>query len=186
MPDSTPDSVADLSPVLRTDPLDIRLSLTNLVHWADNHDHRVNRMREVGFPGNDMLAFLVVNQLTYRGALRPTDLASMLGTTKPNMSKVVRKLEDAGLAVRAASPFDDRSVLVALTAQGRAIGERIIASASRWLDNVLVDWSDDDIQTLRRLLALFTREARYEIALRSPAIGIQGADSTVDLSPRTL
>lgn len=156
------DSV-DLSPVIEQDPLDLRLSLTSIIHWADSRDVRLQAMRAIDFPSDDVSMFVVVNQIAYRGALRPTDLASTLGTTKANMSKIVRRLEDAGLVARVPSPRDERSVLVALTAEGREIGERIVHRVGRALDETLVTWSEDDVQVLRRVLAQFARQAMYEL-----------------------
>lgn len=160
---------ADLTPVLEQDPLDLRLSLTSIIHWADSREVRRQAMREIDFPHDDVSMFVVVNQIAYRGALRPTDLASTLGTTKANMSKIVRRLEDAGLVTRVPSPYDERSVLVALSPDGRRIGERIVDRVGRSLADSLATWSDDDVQVLRRVLAQFARQAMYELGQSSPA-----------------
>ena len=70
----------DCAPVLDADPLDLRISLASIIHWADSHEVRVRLMRDVAFPVDDLPMFLVVNQLAHRGAMRPTDLALVLGT----------------------------------------------------------------------------------------------------------
>ncbi len=173
VPDSASVDEIDLSPVLAQDPLDLRVTLTALVHWADSNDVRLLAMRLVNFPVNDMRMFLVVNQLTYRGALRPTDLASVLGTTPANISKIVRRLEDEGLVVRTPSPTDERSVLVALTAEGRAIGHRIAAESARRFAVTFAGWTDDEIDTFRRLVFRFSREAIHELAARSPGLAFR-------------
>jgi DNA-binding MarR family transcriptional regulator len=160
----------DLSPVIPQDPLDVLLSVTSIVHWADSRDVRLAAMEASEFPVDDMPMFLVVNQLCYRGALRPTDIAAVLGMSKTNISKIIRRLEQSGLVTRAPSPSDDRSVLIALTAEGRVIGERIIANARRTVDDLTAVWTDEEVQTLRRVLAHFAQQARHEIALHSPAL----------------
>uniref|UniRef100_UPI003B3B2E6A MarR family winged helix-turn-helix transcriptional regulator n=1 Tax=Pseudactinotalea sp. TaxID=1926260 RepID=UPI003B3B2E6A len=110
-------------------------------------------MESVGFPHDDMGMFLVVNQLTYNGAMRPAELVQVLGATPTNMSKIVGRLVEAGLVVRVAAPDDDRGVLVALTTAGRKIGERIAARGAENFAHTLADWPEQDVATLKRLLA---------------------------------
>jgi len=150
----------DLRPVVEQDPLDLRLSLASIVHWADSTAVRRDVMTRVAFPVDDMGMFLVVNQLSYNGAMRPIELALALGMTPTNMSKVVGRLGSAGLTVRVPAPGDDRGVLVALTAEGRTIGERIMTTADRTLGEVLADWGPEDVETLRRMMARLARGKR--------------------------
>jgi len=164
------DPTTDISPVFDLDPLDLRLTITSIIHWADSREVREETMRRIRFPVDDIPMFLVVNQLTYRGALRPTDLASTLGTGKANMSKIVRRLEDAGLVMRVASETDERSILVALTAAGREIGQRIVQAADDHYQAVIAGWSAQDVAELQRLLGRFARQAVLEMAYRSPAL----------------
>jgi DNA-binding MarR family transcriptional regulator len=150
---------ADLSPVIRPRPRDLRVSLTSIVHWADSTPVRRHVMSVVDFPYEDMGMFLVVNQLTYNGAMRPAELVQVLGGTPTNMSKIVGRLVAAGLVMRVAAPDDDRGVLVALTSTGRAIGERIVARAADTLAAALADWPRDDVEALERLLERLARGA---------------------------
>jgi DNA-binding MarR family transcriptional regulator len=161
---------ADISPVLHQDPYDLRLSIASIIHWADNRDLRLQAMGKIAFPVSDVFMFLVVNQLAYRGALRPTDLASTLGTGRANISKIVRRLETIGLVSRVPSPSDERSVLVALTATGRVYGEQIMRIAEDNLQEVIGGWDDQEVETLRRLVARFACHAIAEVTLRSPAL----------------
>ncbi|MDN5856140.1 MAG: MarR family transcriptional regulator [Actinomycetia bacterium] len=154
---------ADLSPVIATDPLDLRISGSSIVHWADSRDVRRRIMAAVDFPTDDLPMFLVVNQLSYRGAMRPSALSSALGTGRANITKITNRLVEAGLVVRMASPADDRGVLVALTAAGRAIGERIMANAAAMFREALAGWDAADVDTLRRLLARLASETVPEL-----------------------
>lgn len=151
--------------------MDIRLSLASVVHWADSREVREYFMQRVAFPTPDVLAFLVVNQLAYRGALRPTDLASTLGTGRANVTKIVGRLETLGLVARTPSPTDERSVLVALTPDGRAMGAQILDVAEEHFRSAVEGWPDDEIETLRRVMARFSRNAVAAIAERSPMLG---------------
>ena len=154
------DGAADLSPVAGDDPLDLRLSLASIIHWADSTAVRRDVMAKVSFPADDMGMFLVVNQLSYNGAMRPVELSAALGMTATNMSKIVGRLVQAGLVVRVAAPDDDRGVLVALTAEGRGIGARIMATAEENLRTALADWSPDEVRQLRRMMARLARGRR--------------------------
>lgn len=160
--DVDPDASADLSPVIGADPLDLRLSLASIVHWADSTGVRREVMARVAFPIDDMGMFLVVNQLSYNGAMRPVDLSLALGMTPTNMSKIVGRLVQAGLTVRVAAPDDDRGVLVALTDEGRRIGQRIMATAERNMRALLSDWSPAEIEDLRRMMARLARVHRRD------------------------
>lgn len=153
----------DLAPLVPPDPLDLRNSVTAIVHWADSNVVRLRVMREVRFPVDDLPMFLVLNQLVYRGALRPSDLAVTLGMAPTNISKIARRLEEAGLTARVPAPDDDRSVLVALTPAGREIGERIAAAAARANAAALAGWAPEEVEALQRVLAKFARQAVYEL-----------------------
>jgi DNA-binding MarR family transcriptional regulator len=146
--------------VIPPDPLDLRLSLASIVHWADSTGVRRDVMARVAFPVDDMGMFLVVNQLSYNGAMRPVELSLALGMSATNMSKIVGRLVAAGLALRVAAPDDDRGVLVALTDEGRRIGERIMSTAETNMRAVLADWSPEDIDDLRRMMARLARVHR--------------------------
>ena len=160
---------ADLSPVIPPDPLDLRVSVSSIVHWADSHDVRRRLMTEVGFPIDDMAMFLVVNRLGYHGAMRPSELASALGTGRANLTKITHRLHDAGLVVRVPAPGDDRGVLVALTPAGRSIGQRIMAYNERTFRAALAHWDAADLEALRRLLARLAVETVPELRDRSGA-----------------
>ncbi|HEY9307322.1 MAG TPA: MarR family transcriptional regulator [Microbacterium sp.] len=160
--DVDPDASADLSPVIGADPLDLRLSLASIVHWADSTVVRREVMARVAFPIDDIGMFLVVNQLSYNGAMRPVDLSLALGMTPTNMSKIVGRLVQAGLTVRVAAPDDDRGVLVALTDEGRRIGQRIMATAETNMRALLSDWSPAEIEDLRRMMARLARVHRRD------------------------
>ncbi|MFB9247211.1 MarR family winged helix-turn-helix transcriptional regulator [Sphaerisporangium melleum] len=66
------------------------------------------------------------------GPCRLTDLAARQGVTQPAMTQLVSRLQESGLAERAADPQDRRVVLVRITAAGRAaLAERRRARGER-------------------------------------------------------
>ena len=152
-------SGVDLRPVITPDPFDIRVALAGIVHWADSPQVRQRMMTAIDFPVADLSMFLVVNQLTYRGATKPSVLAGALGTGRANLTKIANRLEDIGLVVRVPAPDDERSVLIALTAEGRGYGERISDQLSQDLDAVLAHWGPKDVDAIRRVLARLRHDA---------------------------
>ncbi|BDZ50839.1 hypothetical protein GCM10025867_30800 [Frondihabitans sucicola] len=150
----------DLGPVIDPDPFDLRVSLSSLVHWADSQEVRRAVMAAIEFPVDDMPMFLVVNQLSYRGATSPSRLASILGTGRANLTKIAHRLEAAGLIVRVPSQGDERSILLALTPTGRELGERIMANSKKNFEALLAHWSAKDVEVLRRTLARLSKDAQ--------------------------
>lgn len=63
--------------------------------------------------------FILLSVLQRQGALRLSDLASATNATLPRASKVVTRLQQRGLIEREESTTDRRSVLLALTKEGR-------------------------------------------------------------------
>lgn len=154
----------DRSPVIVPEPFDLRVSLTSIVHWADSTALRNRVMRASEFPVDDLPMFLVVNQLTYNGAMRPSEIAAALGMSRTNVSKVVKRLEEAELAVRVADEDDERSVRVALTESGRAQGRRILAVGDTNFARAVEDWSAEDLDDLKRMMARLARSIVLETA----------------------
>lgn len=150
--------LARLAPVLGAAGPDLSSALQAIVTWATSSAFRERLLRASDFPiPGDLPAFLLVNQLTYRGVARPTDLADAIQTGRSNVSKIVRRLEDAGLVERAPDPRDDRAVIVLLTEEGRAVSRRIVSTALAEFGGALDDWSQADIAELERLLVRLAR-----------------------------
>jgi len=84
---------------------------------------------------------------------RPTldQLRDVLGLTHSGAVRLVDRLAEAGLVAR--EPGDDkRSRSVALTAAGGAVAERVAAARTAVLDDLLVDLSPTERDTLGGLL----------------------------------
>src|SRR4051794_8066142 len=60
-----------------------------------------------------------------RGPLTPSELASLERIQRPTATRVISRLEEAGLVERAADPADGRSCLVAITEEGTELLERV-------------------------------------------------------------
>lgn len=145
--------------VVGGDGLDARAAMQAIVTWAASGPRREDLLSRSRFPlEGDMLAFLVVNQLAYRGATRPTELADAVHTGRSNLSKVVRRLEEAGLAGRMTNPEDGRETMIALTHDGRAVAARIVAASEVDFAGALADWGDADRERFEDLLIRLVRD----------------------------
>jgi len=69
--------------------------------------------------------------------LRMTDLGERLLIRPPSVTGVVDRLERAGLVERKGSPKDQRSKLVALTANGRHLVRKMLAVHEKKVESVL-------------------------------------------------
>lgn len=70
----------------------------------------------------------VLQALHCDGPLMLSELGSRLGVTRRNVTSLVDRLERDGLARRVAHPADRRAILLELTRDGEAFGERHYAS----------------------------------------------------------
>lgn len=87
-----------------------------------------------------------------RTGLRLTDLSDRLLIRPPSVTGVVDRLERAGLVVRDGSPTDARAKVVALTASGRDLVERVLAIHAGQMSKVLGGLSATEQGELERLL----------------------------------
>ncbi|KQR23833.1 hypothetical protein ASF79_00800 [Agreia sp. Leaf335] len=121
-----------------------------IVTWGTSRSYREQLMRDSGFPyPKDLPAFLVVNQLVYRGLATPTALADAVDTTRSNMSRVIDRLESAALVFRAHDPRDARGTVIGLTASGRDLGTRVLDCMQDFGE--LDGWSAQEIEMLEQL-----------------------------------
>lgn len=151
----TPADAVDCAPLVSSDPLDLLVNLEAMVRWADSARMRHELMEAIEFPIDDVSAFLTLNQLVYRGATRPTDIADALGIGRPNVSRIAARLVAEGLIVRVADPQDERGILLALSDQGRVYAQRILEIAAGRVQWVLSTWKPADSERLRVLFARF-------------------------------
>ncbi|WP_052852298.1 MarR family winged helix-turn-helix transcriptional regulator [Streptomyces avicenniae] len=113
-----------------------------------------------------LTAVATLSTLERTGPRRLTELAAAEGVTQPAMTQLVSRLQDAGLAARAADPADGRVVLVGITDTGRDFLERRRALRAERLV-VLLDRLPTDQQDALRA-ALPAIDALTRLALEEP------------------
>jgi len=114
------------------------------------------RLREefaVTLPRFDLMAAL---DRTPAG-LTMGELSARLKVSNGNVTGVVERLVGEGLVERTALPTDRRSYKVALTAAGRAAFAAMAERHENWIDRLLGDLSDGEIEQLMGLLARLRR-----------------------------
>ena len=85
------------------------------------------------------------------------ELSARLKVSNGNVTGVVERLVGEGLVERTPLPTDRRSYKVALTAAGRAAFAAMAERHEGWIDRLLGDLSDGEIEQLMGLLARLRR-----------------------------
>lgn len=83
-------------------------------------------------------------------ALTLVTLARRLMVTKQNMTGMIARLEQLGLADRSGDPNDLRSSRVTLTRRGRALVDKLRPAYEEWLGALGGAVGERDLQTLTR------------------------------------
>jgi DNA-binding MarR family transcriptional regulator len=84
------------------------------------------------------------------GPRRITELAEREGCSQPAITRLVDRLQARGWVVREPDPGDGRVVLVALTAEGREVADRLRAVYREMLHGQLSRLPEEDVQVLVR------------------------------------
>ncbi len=103
----------------------------------------------------DSSAIIVVTLLAKRGPQRPSALATHLVTGASNISKIIRRLSETGLVVRAPDPDDARAHRVQLTPAGDRTAAAFVKAGDGMVDELLEGWSDADRRSFVILLERF-------------------------------
>jgi DNA-binding MarR family transcriptional regulator len=93
------------------------------------------------------------------------DLSRRLMVSGGNVTSIVAGLERDGLVARRSPASDRRTTYVALTERGRTEFAAMARKHGRWIDELLADVADHDIDALTELLAELKHkaEARTEV-----------------------
>jgi len=91
------------------------------------------------------------------GPLTPSELAARERIQRPTATRVLARLEEAGLVDRARDPEDGRSCLVALTPAGRELLARVRTRKNAYLSRRLRELDPDERAALDRAAAILER-----------------------------
>ena len=91
------------------------------------------------------------------GPLTPSELATRERIQRPTVTRLLGRLEEAGLVARAADPVDRRSSLVSITPAGRVLLARLRTRKDAYLATRLDALAAGDRRTLERAAAILER-----------------------------
>ena len=84
------------------------------------------------------------------GPLAPSELAEIERVKRPTITRVVARLEEAGLVERTGDPADGRASLVSVTREGSELLRRIRTRKNAYLARRLSKLDPDDLDVLER------------------------------------
>lgn len=88
------------------------------------------------------------------GPLTPSELANIERIQRPTATRIVARLEEAGLVERLADPADGRSFTVSATSEGRSLMKKLRTRKNAYLARRLRGLDEDDLATLDRAAAI--------------------------------
>ena len=89
-------------------------------------------------------------------------LSGVLRVSNGNVTGIVDKLTEEGLALRVAVPGDRRAQVARLTPKGRSAFEELATHHETWIDELLDGWSAEDIAALSSRLDLVLKRQSQE------------------------
>lgn len=96
-------------------------------------------------------------------SLKPTQLTIRLNRSSGGMTKILKRLEQAGLIERTPDPEDGRGTRVTLTERGHALGERVFHAFQTATSSLMAPLDAHQRRaadrTLEQLLGVFERRA---------------------------
>ena len=104
--------------------------------------------------------------LLTHGELSQSDLAEHLAISRPGVTRLLQRLERAGLVNRRSDPHDQRQALVTLTPTGRDLALCLPTAVREYIDHTLALLPAEDVRELTRILGALT--TRIDEALAGP------------------
>lgn len=129
----------------------------------------------------DATSITAIHFLDRQGPLRPSVLADQLGTGASNVSKVLGRLETAGLIERRKDQADARAALIHLTTGGDEVAAAFVRAGDGMLDELLDGWSEKERLLLTHLTQRLDTSTRAFAAKLSsePSSSSDPTESTV-------
>ena len=91
------------------------------------------------------------------GPLTPSELAERERVQRPTVTRVLARLEEAGLVERAADPADRRCSLVSISAEGAELLDALRARKDAFLSRRIDGLDADDREALERAAGILER-----------------------------
>jgi DNA-binding MarR family transcriptional regulator len=141
-----------LEPSLVLDGIDPLSASVFAAFRRSTHANRQLMARVMAEKGGHPGAAAVLRVLSAHDDIIQRDLADTLHVSRPTVTAMLQKLEQAGLVERADDEADQRQTRVRLTPAGRARSEEFRSSFSAFVDATIGAMSEPDRTELVRLL----------------------------------
>jgi DNA-binding MarR family transcriptional regulator len=115
------------------------------------------RLRQEAAPGLSPALTSALATVERDGPLTPSELAAAERVQRPTATRIVVRLEAAGLVVRTRDPHDGRSALVAVTPEGRALLRRVRSRKNAYLAKRLRELDPEEVAVLDRAVDILER-----------------------------
>lgn len=109
----------------------------------------------------DRVEAVALSRIADGGSMRVTELAEQLGVACSTAGRHGANLERTGLVARHQDPVDRRVTVLTPTPDGVDLIGHLRYVRRCLLDEVLTDWSTDDLQSLARLLDRLGKDLFY-------------------------
>ncbi len=126
-----------------------------LVRWFTRSDVKRSMLADAE-PKLSWTDAWLLGRITDTGPVRLSELADWQEVDRSTMTTQVQRLENLGLVDRAADPRDGRAVLVSATRAGAARHRRTKQTARSLYENLLADWSEDDLRAAAKVARRLT------------------------------
>jgi DNA-binding MarR family transcriptional regulator len=120
------------------------------------------RMRQEAGGGLSPSLTAALATVDRHGPITPSELAARERVQRPTATRLIARLEQEGLVIRAADPTDGRSCLIAPTAKGRTLLRELRTRKDAYLARRLRDLSPEDLATLERAAEILERVLEEE------------------------
>jgi MarR family transcriptional regulator for hemolysin len=114
---------------------------------------------ELAQAGGSQHVWLILLAIKQQRRRTQQEIAAAVGIEGPTLTHHLDRLEKAGLIERARDPKDRRAVQVQLTAAGDELFHHLRKAATSFDRRLRAGLSDDDLESLRRLLAQLRENA---------------------------
>lgn len=91
------------------------------------------------------------------GPLAPSELAQRERIKRPTVTRILARLESAGLVTRVRDPADGRSAIVSISPEGRALVRRLRQRKTAYLAKRLRELPPEDREAMARAAELLER-----------------------------
>src|SRR6478752_5688211 len=115
------------------------------------------RLRQEGGGGLSPSLGAALATIARHGPLTPSELAARERIQRPTATRVLARLEEAGLIERTSDPCDGRSSLVSITSSGSALLVSVRDRKDAYLAQRLDRLSPDDLVVLDRAAGILER-----------------------------